>query len=301
VGQIKLPNSVEALRFDIVQGNAARALPQVEERLAKVESWWRQHCAGQRVPEAPDPVFLARGIISLLDIAVQAYFALQKWESALYRIDEIVEVQRALEQPAEEIAPAQMNRAIALGKLGRFGEAQAELESCLQVFQHDPANSAKVISSLASLFKEQGDVAQAITQQRRSLALFEQLPYPRDRATSHDNLANYLELSGEPPALAESPRHQLAALIYRLVVKLGQDLQQLSRVNYVIRFRRALAAGTSLVVLRVADLLADAAFRSLDDWLRRKQVDVDKLQADVDQFIETARQEALKLPTEPSP
>ena len=168
-----------------------------------------------------------------------------------------------MKRPAEDIAATRMNRAIVLGKLGRFGEAKAELEDCLQVFQNNPASSARVLSSLADLFAKQGDVAQAITQERRALALREQLPDPGDRAISHNNLANYLERSGTPSALAESPRHQLAALIYLLVAGLGQDLQTSLR-NYAIRFRRAHAAGTPLAVPRVAELLADPAFHPLE-------------------------------------
>ena len=126
---------------------------------------------------------------------------------------------------------------------------------------------SQVLGSLASLFDEQGDVRQAITQERRALALCEQLPDPRDRAISHHNLAIYLERSGTPSALAESSRHQLAALVYRLVSGLGQDLQT-SLHNYAIGFRRAHAAGTPLVVPRVAELLADPAFRPLEEWLR---------------------------------
>src|SRR5206468_11121502 len=116
--------------------------------------------------------------------------------------------------------------------------AKTELEACLQVFQSDPARGATVISSLARLFDEQGDVPQAITQQRRALALREQLSDSRDRAISHHNLARHLEHSDTPSALAESPRHQLAALIYQLVSGLGQDLQTSLR-SYAIRFRRA--------------------------------------------------------------
>jgi len=147
-----------------------------------------------------------------------------------------------------------MNRAIVLGDLGgRFGEAKAELEDCLQVFQNDPASRAKVLGSLADLFDEQGDVSQAITQQRRALALCEALPGPQSRASSHNNLANYLERSGMPSALAESPCHELAALVYRRVSGLGQDLQTSLR-NYAVRFRRAHDAGTELHVPRVAEL-----------------------------------------------
>jgi tetratricopeptide (TPR) repeat protein len=185
-----------------------------------------------------------------------------------------------------------MNRANVLGRLSRFGEAKAELEDCLQVFQNDPANRAIALSSLARLFYEQCDVPQAITQQRRALALCEQLPDPGNRAISHNSLATYLACSDTPSALAESSCHQLAALIYWLVAGLGQDLQTSLR-NYAILFRQAHAAGTPLTIPRVAELLADPAFRPLDDWLRQRQAAVAEVQAAVDQWLDMARQAAL--------
>jgi tetratricopeptide (TPR) repeat protein len=270
----------------------AEALPEVETRLARVEAWWRQHASGQPAPEAPDPTLLARVYISALDIATQAHNAREDWAASLPRIDAIIAAQLALERPAEDIAAMRVNRAVVLGGLGRFGEAQTELEACLQLFQHDPARSAAVLSSLADLFYDQGDVAQAIRQERRALALFEQLPDPRSRATSHHSLANYLERSGSPSALAESSRHRLADLVYSLVV--GQQYLQTSLRNYAILLRLAKAAGTTLAVPSAAELLADPAFRPLDDWLRRRQVDVDELQIIVDGVLEMARQAALE-------
>ncbi len=206
----------------------------------------------------------------------------------------MLDVERTLQRPAEELAIARMNRAVMLKNLGRFGEAQMELEACQQIFQHDLAKSARVLGSLADLFDKQGDVAEAIRQQRRALALCEQLPDPRDRAISHENLAIYLDRSGLPAILAESPHHRLAALVYRLVAGLGQDLQHLSLFNYAKRFRRAHEAGTMLAVPRVAELLADSAFDPLDKWLRQRGVDVDELQMAVDELLEQARQQALE-------
>lgn len=287
-----IASELEALRIDIMQGAAAQALPQVEARLIRIETWWRQHRTGQSVPEAPDPAVLARAYISALDIARDAHYAQEDWEAALPRIDAMLDVQRALQRPAEELAGVRMNRANVLMEIpGRIGEAQTELEACLQLFQHDPAKSAAVFGSLADLFAQQGDVAEAIRQQRRALALREQLPDPRDRAGSHSNLAIYLDRSGAPAALAEAPRHMLAALIYRLVAGLGQDLYQLSAQNYAILFRRAHAAGTTLAVPRVAEVLA--AIPSLDAWLRGRRVDVDELQVAVDQWLEQVRQQTL--------
>ena len=136
-------------------------------------------------------------------------------------------------------------------------------------------------------------MTQAIAQERRALALCEQLPDPRDRAISHHNLANYLERSGNPSALAESSHHLLAALVYHLVSGLGQDLQT-SLHSYAVRFRRAHATGTPLVVPSVAEVLADPAFHPLKEWLRLRQADVADVQAAVDGFLEQARQLALK-------
>ena len=44
----------------------------------------------------------------------------------------------------------------------------------------------------------------------------------------------------------------------------------------------------------VAELLADPAFRPLDDWLRQRQDDVAEVQTAVDQALDMARQAALE-------
>jgi tetratricopeptide (TPR) repeat protein len=287
---------LEALRIDIMQGNMKAALPDVEARLAKLRQWWTRSRDGQPVPEAPNTEDLARALMSALDISREADCARENWESALRRLDATLEVKRALERPAEDIGATRFNRATVLVRLGRFGKARAELEDCLQLFQNDPTVSAKVLGSLADLLDEQGDVAQAITQERRALARREQLPDPADRALSHNNLANYLERHSTPSALAESPRHQLAALIYRLVAGLGQVLQNESLHNYRVRFRHAYSTGTELAVPRAAELLTDPAFQRLDEWLRQRQVNLDDLQSAVDQFLEQARQAAAASP-----
>ncbi len=281
-----------ALRIDILQGRAAEVLPGVESRLARIERWWQRYRAGQKVSEAPDPEILARVLISALDIAKDAHYAQEDWESALRRVDAMLEVKRALERPVEDIADDRMNRANVLGRLRRFEVAKDELEDCLEIFRNDPARIARTVSSLALLFASRGDIPQAIDQGRRALALCERLPDPQDRSISHNNLANYLERRDHPADRAESPRHQLAALIYRLVAGLSQDFQTTMQ-NYAVRFHRAHDAGTYLAVPRVAELLADPAFRPLETWLREREADLKDLQANVDQFLDAARQVAL--------
>ena len=286
-------SELEALRIDIIQGKVAEALPQVVARLAQVEAWWHQHRSGQIVSEVPDPEVLARAFISALDIAKEVHFAREEWELALGRIDAKLEVKRSLRRAARGIADDRMNRAAVLGALGRHSEAQTELEDCLRIFHDDPARRQIIFSSLASLFNDRGDVSQAIIQERRALTICEQLPYLRDRAISHRNLAIYLESSKMPSALVEAPRHQLAALIYRIVAGLGRYLQA-SLHSYAIVFRRARAGGTTPAIPRLAELLRDPAFRPLDEWLRQRAADVDEVQALVDRFLEQARQAATE-------
>lgn len=290
-------SELEALRIDIMQGQAASALPEVEARLTQIAAWWQQHRSGQPVPEAPDAEFLARAYIGALDIATDTHVAQEDWPAALLCIDAILEVKHALKRSAQDIASDRMNRANVLVEMpGRFGEAKAELEACLTLFENRPDWVAKVRGSLAELFHLQGDMAQAITQARRALALCDALPGPADRAISHNNLANYLQRSGTPADNAESPRHQLAELVYSFVAGLRLHLQT-SLNNYGIYFRRAHAVGTELAVPRLAALLADPAFAPLAQWLAQRQVPLDALQADVDDVLNQVREAAITSST----
>ena len=74
---------------------------------------------------------------------------------------------------------------------------------------------------------------------------------------------------------------------------MGQNLQASLR-NYAMDFECARATGTKLVVPRVAELLADPAFHPLEEWLHKRQVNMDELQAALDQSLEQARQAALR-------
>lgn len=282
-------SELEALRIDLMRGEVEQALPEIESRLGQVTRWWQAHRAGRPVPEAPEGEFLARVYLGALDIAREADSALQDWPSALRRLDAVLKAKRELRRSAEDIAGDRLNRANLLAKLpGRLVEAKAELESCLEVFRHDPARCAKTLGSLASLYDDQGDAAQAVKLQRRALAIREQLSDPGDRAISHNNLARCLDRQVMPASHDEAPRHQLAALAYRLVAGLGQHLQS-SLHGYAIDFRRARSTGEPAAILTLTDLLADPAFDPLARWLTQRQVDLRALQTNIDDFLAQAR------------
>lgn len=283
---------LEALRIDIMEGMAEQVLPQVEVLLAQVALWWQRLREGEAVPEAPDMEALARTYIGALDIATDADFAGEDWHSALRHITSILALKRELQRPPEDIAGDRMNLANVLRKLQRFDEARRELESCLQLFAHNTAMKASVLGSLASLFNDQDDIAQAIWQQRLALALFEDLPAPAERAISHNNLARYLTRSASAPALEEARWHQLAALTYRLASGLGQDLQT-SLHNYANAFRRARANASEPAIPRLSELLARPEFQPLTRWLVQREIAPADLQAAIDDFLAQARQKSL--------
>jgi tetratricopeptide (TPR) repeat protein len=285
-----LGSELEAYRVDIMHGRASEVLPEIEQRIAQVESWWqRTRRGGERVPEAPDVEELGRVLISALDVARGAHFAQKDWEAALPRIDRILEVMRELHRPAQDIAGNRMNRANVLLSLRRYGQAQAELEACLEIFAGDARRSLQILGSLADLFDDRGDVLQALELQRRGLAMSEQLPDPVDRAISHNNLAIYLAKTGSPSALAESACHRLADLAYVAVAGMKESVQT-SLSNYAIDFRRAKAAGTGFTPPRLAGLLVQPAFRPLAQWLDQRGVNREELQSALDQLLERARE-----------
>ncbi len=236
-------SEMEALRINIMQGDVAGALPQANVRLAKLQNWWQRWRRGEPVPEAPEREALARALISGLDVVMTAQIALKQWESALSSADDMLSVERESQRPPEIIAATRLNRTGLLIRLKRFDEAKQELDACLEIFASHPTERATVLSTLADLYDKLGDILQAITQERRALALRDTLPHPSDRVISHNNLANYLIRSRDPSLIAEADRHRLASISYRLCANLQEHLRTNLR-NYVIDFRRDQATGT---------------------------------------------------------
>ncbi|MCP5352828.1 MAG: CHAT domain-containing protein [Chromatiales bacterium] len=281
-------SELEGLRIEVMKGRVKAAWPGIEARLQRIAEWWRASRAGEEVAAAPDPEVLARAYVSALDIATFACYARQDWPEALSLIDTIIEVKGALQRPEADRAGTRMNRANVLVRLGRLPEARSEMEACLVLFADDPEQKARTLSSLADLHDEAGDIAQAIVQGRRALALFATLPVPRERAISHNNLANYLERADEPSCIDEAVGHQLAALVYRVVADLGDHLQT-SLNNYAIDYRRARASGESRRIPRLAELLADPTFHPLAEWLRERGVAPTELQRAIDDLLDQVR------------
>jgi hypothetical protein len=295
----EMTRELEVLRIDIQQGKVAEALPEIESRLAQIESWWRQYRSGTLVKEAGTAEHLFRGVMSALDIANSAHRARGDWASALRISDSRLRIVTELERPAREIAAVRMNRSDELTHLGRFEEVRAELEGSLEIFEEISAHRAKLLSSLGLIFERQGDFREAANQ-ASALAICNQLPDPEGRAACHSNIALCLVRTGDPDVSSEADRHRLAALIYCSVSGFREYLHKYF-AHYIMAFRLAAARGMPPSVPRVSELVIDPMFHPLSEWLRQRNVDLDELQAQVDGATELLKERAANPDANQSP
>ncbi|HEX3555412.1 MAG TPA: tetratricopeptide repeat protein [Thermoanaerobaculia bacterium] len=278
-----LLSEFEALRVDVMQGEAERALPEIESRLQEVRGWWRRHREGETVPEAPDAVALGRALTGGLDIAKDANQALERWEACLGLLTELEEAERALGEGEHEMARTRFNRYGPLLRLGRLDEAQEVLESCLEIFRAvgDLSMEAKSLSALSDLWNEREDREQAVGLGRQALAARNRLSDLVGRSISHGNLANYLDRLGEAE---EAARHRLVAIVYDLVMGHRQFLATDLR-NLAILMRNATASGKRYELPRLAELVARPEFEALRRTLAERNVGVEALQAEIDRLV----------------
>ena len=289
-----LISELEALRVDVLQGGAERALPEIGSRLQEVRAWWRRQRAGEPVPEAPKPAVLAEALIASLDISREANLALERWDACLGVLTELEETQRALGEGEHELARTRFNRYGPLLRLDRLEEARRVLESCLTVYRGagDQPREAKALSALADLWSRREDREQAAGLERQALAVYNRLADLEVRSVSQGNLANYLDRLGE---VEKAARHRLAAIAYFLVMGHGQHMAIALR-NLAARMREATAAGGRYELPRLTVLLARPEFEPLQRTLEERNVAVEELQTRMDEVVEEVRRRA-GLPT----
>lgn len=279
-------NELAILKLDIKEGGIDKAAPQVAERLERVHQWWLQYKAGQLSPEAPDIETLARTIIGALDIAADIDMAKENWESALSRLDTMIDIKRSLARSTEEIATSRFNRAGVLMQLpNHLTEARSELEACYEIFKDTARLNAKVVSALSYLAEKQDDLDQAITLARRALILHERMPDPEERANSHNNLASYLARRGDATDHTEQRHHRLASLIYTAATGSARDLS-LYFVNYAKDLQNAHSVGTAIIRPIVRELVNAPDFDALAIWLKQRDIDLTELQALIDSLFD---------------
>jgi tetratricopeptide (TPR) repeat protein len=282
-------SELEMLRIDVMQGKAKEEEAEIEKRLNEVRGWWMRYKAGQDVPEAPDAEYLGRVLVGGLDIAGEANQTLGRWEECLHLVMEQEEVKRELGESEHGLAVTRFNRHGPLIRLGRVDEAQRVLEGCLAVFREvgDLTNQARALSGLANVWAERGDIEKAVDLGRQVLAVHNRLPGLEDRAISHRNLSNYLDRMGHSE---EYTRHMLADIVYCVVCGHHKGLGTSLR-NLGVLMRRAAKGGGRYELPRLGEVLADAEFEALREFLEQGQVDAGELQAEIDRLVEEVRKQ----------
>jgi hypothetical protein len=147
----------------------------------------------------------------VLDIGRMSAVALERCDDALDLNDEITSTKRRSGATPYEIACTRFNNYLPLLHLGRLTDADQLLREC-----HDAFDTAADITQLAVVHGARADLkdkrnhpVDAVELQRTSLQLWYVHPDPREIATAHHNLANYLARAAGTPA--EQRAHRLTA------------------------------------------------------------------------------------------
>jgi tetratricopeptide (TPR) repeat protein len=218
-------------------------------------------------------------------------YSFKQWEACIELLEEIEQIEREMGETKHLQYRTRFNKYTPLMRLGRLDEAQRVVQECLSVFREadDLTHQSKALSALANIWDERGDIKQAIALQRQALSICNRLPDPFDRAPFHNNLANYFTEAGKPE---DEARHLLAGIIYS-VISTPYHLSDFVK-NLRIRIHRAAQSGRRYELPRISDLLTRPEFEALGGFLEKSGVDLQELQAQIDQMVEQARQEAAE-------
>ncbi len=147
----------------------------------------------------------------VLDIGRSSAVALKRWDDALDLNDEITITQRRRGASSQESARTRFNDYLPLLRLGRLADANQLLRDCQEAFDAagDTTQLAVVYGARADVEDKRDRPAEAVDLQRTSLSLCYVRPDPREIATAHHNLANYL--SRTTGNRAEQHAHLLTA------------------------------------------------------------------------------------------
>jgi tetratricopeptide (TPR) repeat protein len=196
---------------------------------------------------------------ALLGTGRSSALALGRWQQCLDLNAEITASKRQRGAGDHEITSTRFNDAWPLIELGRLAEAGRLLRECQQAFEDhaDTTMLATVLGTRADLEHALGHPAAAAEFGRTALRLGYAHPDPRELATSHHNLANYLREAGGDPA-GQRAHRLAAALIYRLAGMTHDLARTLRALAAELRQRDAAGAdglpGTLAEVVRVAEL-----------------------------------------------
>jgi len=194
------------------------ALGRYGEVLDAVETWrpklaeLPEQC---ELEEAAHPWNVREG---LLDTGREAAMRGERYEQSLALNAGIVKYTKQREASALQLARTRYNDHGPLLRLGRYKEARQLLLDCRTVYETERyiAGLGKVWGALADLADKTGDQADAVRFEEVALAYTYQAGRPEDCAISHNNLANYLQRSGNDTSTVLAHRLVDAIICYQI-------------------------------------------------------------------------------------
>jgi hypothetical protein len=117
--------------------------------------------------------------------------------------------------------------------------------------------------------------------ERQALVLRNREPYPKERGMSHGNLCLHLM---QLQRLEEVKDHELASFIYFHVIGSVRHLKR-AIANYQERVCRCRERGVTYSLPAITDLLSRPGFEALATFLEEREVEVGRLQQDVNAVL----------------
>jgi CHAT domain len=196
-------------------------------------------------PAASDPVEPWNVRELILDTGRGSALALGRWQQCLDLTAEITASTRERGAGLHDLTRTRFNDAYPLIRLGRLADAGRLLRDCQQIFEdhRDTLMLALVLGTRADLENESGRAGAAADLARTAIRYSYARPEPRDIATSHHNLANYLWYTGGDRAGQRA--HRLAAALIRTLTGMTHYLASTQR-ELADEFRDAADGGEAL-------------------------------------------------------
>ena len=218
----------------------------------------------------------------LLDTGRNAAARTERWETALALNAEVVKVELTRDADELEVARTRFNDYFPLLRLRRYEDGRKLLLSCRAVFEveRDIEMLGKVYGALADLEDDTGGRAAAVRFSEVALGYDYQTGEPENCASSHHNLANYLERHGADPATVLA--HRLAAAAIYLQMQSGHLLTTLRNLA---RSELPPAPPAFAEVAQCVESIEGVRFRALFEQLPRTAPDGDAAIATVWQMV----------------
>jgi tetratricopeptide (TPR) repeat protein len=260
-----LSSRAERLRVEVLRGRGDQVFEDVQSVVEETEKYYTASTRPGWNPEPDAPDITARMLVARLDILVKIALQRRDFEGFKRSATRQLEVLRESDAPAVEQAMILSNRAASLIELGELDRAESDLLECARIFreQGQMLSLSKVLSHLARVYEERGELERSVAAEEESLSILYQVREVGNITISHNNAGH---------RCSRLDRHDEAQAHGTAAVLLASLLQDPGLPKLCRHLRESLAtaaeAGETYETLTVTDL--EAAFPPLNPLLAER-------------------------------